>query len=1093
MNETRKKDILRLIRNTKGRFFSLTAIITIGVAFFVGVSGSSYLMGRNVDAYMDETNFRDITVYSDYGFDEDDIAAISQISGVKTAEGTRFVDTFGSSGDVSRLIRIHEYDSEDILNRFVLREGRLPQNKNEAVAEKGTDLFENFQIGDTVTLSRPDNDLSDYLSVDKVKIVGLIDTPVYINSTKETSTLSNAYIKSYLYVPSDAFSMDVDTEVNVLTEKGQSLYAFSDAYDDYIQEVKDDISNVGIVQAKRRSDKIISEAKDKYNSALQEYEKNLEKFNTGMEEGEKQIEDSATQLEEGKQQISSGKDKLNSSSSELEEQYSTNKKQIEDGLAQLDQAKAELDSKSAELNEKTQNLSLLESAISIYDLLGSFDANKSLQDAMNENAQLAQAVDSLKALGIEVDLNATVSFLQSGIEKQIVALIDSQGGNVSDMQGVKDTVNTLKDAQKQIDEGYEQIEENRKKLEEAEITLESSVSSGRQQISEGWNEISENEQKIQDGETSLAEGKQKLSDEKADGEKQLNEAKEALDKAKQDIDDIASNKWTVLDHSENYGIATYSGSVDQMQAIGNIFPVFFFLVSALVCLTTMTRMIDEERGQIGILRALGYTRMQCASKYLIYAVSATLLGCVAGSVIGTVTFPIIIYECWRMLYIEPSLHLYIPWHLIIMATVSFVVLMGATTMYVCHQSMKDVPSQLMRPAAPKLGKSTFIEHIGFIWKHLSFTWKVTIRNLIRYKRRFIMTVIGVGGCSALLVIGFGVRDSINEMIRLQFDDIIHYDGTASLRQDVTSAEEKDLLKKTEETRGVSQVVFASGYSGIVTYGDESDTANMQIFESDKEIQNLYTLRTRRGHKSISVEGGIVLSEKMADDLGVNVGDSVSIESRTGVRRDVKVTGICEMYIENYAFLSSSTYEKLFDVEPVKNLLLVKASGHSAKVSKMLAADERVSSINFMDTTIENFNTMIKALDMIIIVLIVSSLALAFVVLGNLMNINISERQREIATLKVLGFRKREVQSYIYKENNILTFFGALFGLPLGIALHHWIMHDLQFSYVMFGVDVMPLSLFLSVMLTLCFGITVNQLMKKKLAEIEMVESLKSVE
>ena len=345
----------------------------------------------------------------------------------------------------------------------------------------------------------------------------------------------------------------------------------------------------------------------------------------------------------------------------------------------------------------------------------------------------------------------------------------------------------------------------------------------------------------------------------------------------------------------------------------------------------------------------------------------------------------------------------------------------------------------------------------------------------------------------MLVIGFGVRDSIDQMVKIQFDEIIHFDGSASLNKDITTDAQNDLIKRTQQMKEVDETVFAACYSGIVSYGEENITANMQIFESDEEAAVLYDLRTRRGHTPLSIEDGLVISEKMSEDMGVSLGDMVTIESRTGVRKSLEVTGICEMYIENYAFLSSDTYKQLYGVDPNDNTLFVLCEEDSMNVQKMLASDENVASIAFMDSQIDNFNTMIQALDMIIIVLIVSSLALAFVVLGNLMNINISERQREIATLKVLGFRKREVQSYIYKENNVLTFFGALFGLPLGIALHHWIMKDLQFSYVMFGVDVMPLSLVLSVLLTLAFGVIVNQLMKKKLASIEMVESLKSVE
>ncbi len=474
---------------------------------------------------------------------------------------------------------------------------------------------------------------------------------------------------------------------------------------------------------------------------------------------------------------------------------------------------------------------------------------------------------------------------------------------------------------------------------------------------------------------------------------------------------------------------------------------------------------------------------------------ATMVGCIIGSIVGTLTFPIIIYEAWKMLYIEPSMKLYIPWHLIGIATVSFLAVMLLTTYSVCHRSMKEVPSQLLRPASPKLGKSSFIEHVGFIWNHISFTWKVTIRNLLRYKKRLVMTVIGVGGCTALMVIGFGVRDSINQMVKLQFTDITHYDGFAKIADDISEEDKESMIQKVKDDSDVSSVTSAVSYSGKITFNDESETALTQVFTDNDEISDLYTLRTRKGHHEISIdEDGIVISEKLSEDLGIKVGDTVTIESKYGVEKQVQVSAITEMYIQHYAFLNEQLYEELFDTTIESDTMFIISSiDNSSKLQKMLASDDRVESISFYDVTLDNFNNMVKTLDFIIIVLIASSMALAFVVLGNLMNINISERQREIATLKVLGFRKREVQSYIYKENNVLTILGAFAGLPLGVALHHWIMHELQFSYVMFGVDVMPLSLGISVVLTSAFGILVNQLMKKKLADIEMVESLKSVE
>ncbi len=1093
LNKTQKKDTLRLIRNTKGRFFSLMAIIIIGVAFFVGVSGSSYIMGKNVDAYADETNLKDITIYSNYGFDDEDVDAVSQMSKVDKAEGSKFVDVLANSSNASKVTRVHSYSENSTINQFVLKEGRLPQNKNEVLAEKGTDMAATFSIGDELTLSRPDDDLDDYLNVEKVTVVGLIDTPLYINETKETSTLSNQYIATYLYIPEEAFSLDYYTEINVLTKEGKSMYAFSDEYKDYCAEVKEDIQDLGIVQSKNRRDSIVEQAKEEYQEGYEEYKEALKEYEDGISDGEEQLQSAEEQIQSGKEQIESAKQTLVDSQSTLNSEIASNKALLDEKNNELQAVKQQLEQAKEQLDANSDKIEQARSAVNIYDTLTQIKNSLPDNDEdLTDNEDYQNTLKQLKELGIIDGDTYVVSQVSSIIDSTQQRIIDEAGMSIDE---IRSSIQQYDDGLQQYNDGISQLNTAQSQIDSAYQQLEYTQSSSQSQIDSGWNEIEENESTLSDSEIQLNEGKSELEEQKISGKQQLEEAKEKLDKAKQDIEDLESGKWTVLDRTSHYGMETYAGSVDQMAAIGNIFPVFFFLVAALVCLTTMTRMIDEERGQIGILRALGYTEIQCASKYLIYAFSATIIGCVIGSILGTLTFPIIIYEAWKMLYIEPSMKLFIPWHLIGIATVSFLAVMLLTTFSVCHKSMKEVPSQLLRPASPKLGKSSFIEHIGLIWNHLSFTWKVTIRNLLRYKKRLVMTVIGVGGCTALMVIGFGVRDSIDQMVKLQFTDITHYDGFAKLSDDISEEDKNEIIQKVEDDSDVASLVSAVSYSGKISYNDTEETVLTQVFTDNDEISKLYTLRTRKGHHEISIDdSGIVISEKLSEDLGVKIGDTVTIESKYGVQKEVKVSAITEMYIQHYAFLNEDLYEELFDtsIEP-DTMFIVSAIDNSSNLQKMLASDDRVESISFYDVTLENFNNMVKTLDFIIIVLIASSLALAFVVLGNLMNINISERQREIATLKVLGFRKREVQSYIYKENNVLTILGAIAGLPLGVALHHWIMHELQFSYVMYGVDVMPLSLIVSVILTSGFGILVNQLMKKKLAAIEMVESLKSVE
>lgn len=1100
MNDTRKKDMLRLINHTKGRFLALIAIITIGVAFFVGVSGSSYMMGHNVDAYSDETNLKDLTIYSGYGFDDEDVNAVSSLHEIKEAEGSKFVDVIATGEDSSAVSRVHSWNKDSKINNVKLREGRWPENKNEVLAEGGTALSGGFSIGTKIRLTRPDNNLDSFLSVDEVTVVGVIDTPLYINETKENSTLSNQYISTYFYIPEEAFSFDYYTELNALTKDGQSLYAFSSKYENYNKEVKTDLEDLSIVQSRHRRDSIVQDAEDKYSNGLEEYNKNLVAYQDGIAEEEKNLKEAEEKITIGKQQLEDGKKKLTDSQQELTAQYQDNKQLIEQGLKTISETRPDLQSKQQQLQILSDQMVNLTQVVNTYDFLSeAYDKLSGLEENITAgegvliSPELQQILDGLKEQGIDFTPNTMISKIKELIVQIQNYLLQQSGMDYNSLKQIVQNKDKITSSLNEINRGLILLDVKEEQAYQGLQQLESKVAEGQKQIDSGWSEIKKSESNIQSAEIQLEQGRKTLEEQKISGEQQLNDAKKKLDKAKQDIEDLKVNEWTVLDRTQSYGIETYSNTVDQMAAIGKIFPVFFFLVAALVCLTTMTRMIDEERGQIGILRALGYTHFQCASKYLFYAGLATLIGSVLGSIIGILTFPKIIYEAWKMLYIEPEMQFFIPWHLIIGATVSFLSVMLLTTWYVCNKSMKEVPSQLLRPAAPKLGKSIAIEHIGFIWKRLSFTWKVTIRNLMRYKRRLIMTVIGVGGCTALMVIGFGVRDSIDQMIHLQFDEITHYDGTAKIDDNMSPQQMQDIEELYANREDVSKVWMASSYSGKVKFNTNEETVITQVFKDSKQIENLYTLRTREGHDPITLDNGVVLSEKLSEDLGVDIGDSVTIESDNGVRKKVKVTAITEMYIQHYAFLSEHTYKHIFGVETEPDTMFFKMNPGNSDLQQDLAKDENITSISFYDVTLNNFNSMIKTLDFIVIVLIISSMTLAFVVLGNLTNINISERQREIATLKVLGFRKKEVQSYIYKENDILTILGAFAGLPLGIALHHWIMKELQFSYVMYGVDVMPLSLVLSVVFTVGFGVLVNHFMKKKLENIEMVESLKSVE
>lgn len=1165
MQKTLNKDTARLILKSPGRFLSITAIVTIGVAFFVGVSASSPVMSASVDTYDDETGLKDITVYSDYGFDQEDVDAIADTEGVKEASGAYFVDVNAANGTSSYVTRVHSYNADSDINQFVLQEGRLPENDHEAVAEYGSELNSYFEIGDTVKLSRPDNDLDDWLDTDTVTIVGLIKTPLYLNETKENSTLSNQYLQTYLYMPESAFQTDYFIEVNVLIDGGKDMDSFSDDYETAAAEVKTGIEELAETQVSHRETIVMDKANSEYNDGLQEYEDGLQEYEDGIRDGQQEIDDAEQQIADGEQEITDGIQTLKDAQEELDAQQISGQRQINDARAEISKGEAELKEAetqfaqtsadyTAQKEQLQQQLTAVQTGITsltqvsdtiksiqtlqqnISDLRTSFGLTQNTATIQNLLDAAAGAVqiggmqqsdyDALKA-GIDgmiqqlqgVTYETTLDVFSGYLDAYISSILQQTGASmglvfddaaavdakIAEYQAAADQIQSgidqidagLADGQAQIDSAREQIKKGYAECINASVELDNQVAEAQQEINDGYAEIEDSKVKIADAKTELADAKVTFEDEKKDGWQELQDAKADLDKAAQDIADLKDGSWTVLDRTEHYASVTYSDSVDQMAAIAAIFPVFFFLVAALVCLTTMSRMIDEQRGQIGILRALGYTQMQCTGKYMVYALTATVLGGILGSIVGMVIFPPVIYNAWKMMYNLPAISHTIPWNLVIVGNLSFIAVMSITTWFACHRDMTEVPAQLLRPKAPKLGKSTIIERIPLLWNHLSFTWKVTIRNLLRYKKRFVMTVIGVAGCTALLITGFGVRDSITTIVDKQFTEIYSYDGIVKLDSDLSLSETEKIAEEAAEIENVSDVTLLGYYSGKAydAQGNES-TVRTEVYSSASDSAKVYQLRSMSSGKTIALDdSGIIISEKLSNKLNVSVGDTITMESETGVRAEAKITGICEMYLYHYAMMSETYYEELFETSLQPNSIYITAadSDSSQQVQNDLIALDGVSGIEFYDVVMENFQTMVQSLNIIIWVLIISSLSLACVVLGNLTNVNISERQREIATLKVLGFRKKEVESYIYKENNVLTFIGSLVGIPMGQALHHYIMGQIEMDYVMFGRQVYPSSILICIVLTLVFGMAVNFFMRKKLHRIAMVESLKSVE
>ncbi len=570
-------------------------------------------------------------------------------------------------------------------------------------------------------------------------------------------------------------------------------------------------------------------------------------------------------------------------------------------------------------------------------------------------------------------------------------------------------------------------------------------------------------------------------------------------KMNETLADSDSWEWYVLTRESSYSFRDYESSANRMKAIATVFPLFFIIVAGLVCLTTMTRMVEEERGLIGTYKALGYGKATIALKYVIYAFLASLTGAVIGCAAGLRLFPYIIYESWNIIYQMPAIKYASHTILSVVAVASLILVTLIATLYSCYNELSEVPSALMRPKAPKNGKKILLEHT-FIWKHLSFTKKVTMRNIFLYKKRFFMTVIGIAGCGALITAGFGIKDSVQSIIDNQYGQIIHYDNILVFNKNADSDARNNLSDKISSDEYYKSSLMDYAYTAEVKIPGSADdySTEITVVNDTSAYMDYVTFRTRRSKKTIELDdSGVIISEKLAKDLNVKEGDNVLIHDEDNKQATVKVSGVMEMYINNYIFMTSEYYSQVFGYTPDNNRILGILTSDGDDIQSVIGdrylTDNNVKSLTFVKANITRFENMIQSLDLVTWVLIISAGMLAFVVLYNLTNVNISERIREIATIKVLGFYDREVGEYVYRENIILTLIGGVFGLLLGMALHAYIMTTIELDGVMFGTKINISSFLISYGITILFSLLINIFMYPSLKKIPMVESLKSVE
>lgn len=839
-----------------------------------------------------------------------------------------------------------------------------------------------------------------------------------------------------------------------------------------------------------------------FEAASAEAEAQLVAAEAQITDAENQLAAADAQLTEKEQECAAGEDELAAAKEELENgeaqvtaglaqiadgeaQASAYQKQLEDGEAQLNAAKAQIEEGEAQIEANRSKLEEGEAQLAA--------ARAQIADGEQQIASYQQTIQSGEAQLAEGRKTIADGESQLADAKQTISNGESQ---------IAEAKQTIADGETQLAEAKQTIADGETQLAEAKQTIadgETQLADAKQEIADGKISLADAKQEIADKEKELEDGKAEYEKAKADAEPEIADAKQEIADGEKTLADLKKPTWYVWGRNKVTSTESFGQDAGRISNIGKFFPVIFFLVAALVSLTTMTRMIEEQRQQIGTLKALGYSDGVIAFKYFAYAMLSTVSGALAGVVVGEKILPWVIMNAYGMLYTGlPYYMTPLNWEQGGLAILASAACTGVATIAACYKELAAGPAELMRPEAPKNGKRIFLERIGVLWKHLNFTQKSTVRNLVRYKKRFFMTVIGIGGCMGLILVGFGLQDSITAIAKNQFVSLFTYQANAVLNSDVDESEKEALQTDLENYSGIDELLEM--YCQNIELQTEKKTVDA-VLEVPKELTNFNDFYAFRDRKSGEVyefptDGGAAISEKTATMLGVKAGDTVQLKKGDDIV-DVKISIIVENYVRHYLYLAPDLYEELFGGAPEYNQLLMKyqdtSSNYETALGEKIMTYDGVAAISFTSDLIDQIDNMLRSLDIVIVVLIVSAGLLAFVVLYNLNNINITERQRELATLKVLGFFDGEVASYVYRENMVLTLFGVIAGMGIGTFLHHCVIQTVEVDLMMFGRNVFPRSYGWSALITLAFALFVNFMMFYRLRKIDMIESLKSVE
>lgn len=1076
MKKALYKDAVKEIKNTYKRFISILLMAFLGVGFFAGIRATSPDMVNTLHTYYEAQNVYDIQVLSTLGLTQEDVDAIKQIDGVKDVDGTYETDAIIEIEQAEIIAKVMCIEDT---NRPILLEGRMPEKGTECVVEEGFLKGTNKKIGDTIQIEIEDTTNEEqekipYLKEKEMTIVGTVRSPLYLSQDKGTSKLGAGKINYYILIPKENINAsEVFTQIYITIENADKLITSSTAYEEKVNEIKTQIENLKEDRQQARYDKLVENANQKVEEAQATLDKEKQDAQAKIQEATQEIEDGKKEIEDGEAQLAKNEQKV-------QNEFANATKQIQTGKQQIEQSEKEFLEKQQQAEQQFEKLELQKQ-----DLQTQLESVKAgLQTIDNNCEQIEQALQNPLLPEEKIKLEQQKQELEK--QKASLTAIKSQ---IED--GITSINTGIASGKQELQEGSNQIQQAKKELENKENQFYATKKTTTAQLQTARSELEEAKQKISDGEKELQENTKEF-------EEKIKEAEAELVDAREKIAEIEHPKWYVLDRNANTGYVSFIQDTESVANIGKVFPIVFFIVATLISLTSMTRMVEEQRTQIGTLKALGYHKVQIAAKYIIYASLACILGGILGMSVGFVLIPKVIWMMYEMMYQISDIVLSFDWYNGSIGLILMSLCMIGATIYAAWKELVNTPATLMRPKAPKMGRRVLLERLTFIWKRLSFSQKVTIRNIFRYKKRVLMTIIGILGCTSLILAGFGLKDSISQIMPNQFEKVFSYDMQISLKSGLDQSQQEQIKQYIQSKEEVQKSIETYMSSGTVKNGDLEEDVQIIVPKEKNEIKDMIHLVDITSRQQIDLpEDGVCLTDKAAQLLGVQEGDIITLVDADEEEKQVKISYIVENYVSHYIYLSSQVYEELYQKDYETNVMLIQNKELSTEQEDNLATDligqNEVATVSRISTMVKSMDDTLKSLNYVVLILIISAGLLAFVVLYNLSNVNISERIRELATIKVLGFYDKEVYSYVTRETVLLTLIGIALGLIGGYFLSYFIIDTCEINMLRFNKVVEPMSYVYAALITIAFTVIVNIVTYFALKKIDMIESLKSVE